>query len=320
MVSLWPRRACRLVRGMWSEAVGTLLGGQCNCHWRGLSFRSVCIVFVYCTHVTPRSFCRFKEGDDECLVGKLFVVTARDSDADRRESRLVVYFVTDGSVVVQFVSVKVGKSSRAVVYGISVPFLAGLNGRCAEIIGLFGLAFYKQIAGEFVCGANGPSGVHLEDLRDSIELKARLAGYMSSDGVADVVSGRSVGFNQGGRRPGGLLEVARALVVVALGDEWQQVCVMGGQCLWWAVFVVANRVGEAVALAAMLLLVGVDAQSVLARVCFQNSRKLLEKCLAKSRSGPVVNSLAASLKCSEDPEFGVVGGWSCVTVVASAGN
>ncbi|KHO10665.1 hypothetical protein MAA_11716 [Metarhizium robertsii ARSEF 23] len=201
MVSLWPRRACRLVRGMWSEAVGTLLGGQCNCHWRG----------------------------------KLFVVTARDSDADRRESRLVVYFVTDGSVVVQFVSVKVGKSSRAVVYGISVPFLAGLNGRCAEIIGLFGLAFYKQIAGEFVCGANGPSGVHLEDLRDSIELKARLAGYMSSDGVADVVSGRSVGFNQGGRRPGGLLEVARALVVVALGDEWQQVCVMGGQCLWWAV-------------------------------------------------------------------------------------
>ncbi|KJK73300.1 hypothetical protein H634G_11592, partial [Metarhizium anisopliae BRIP 53293] len=62
------------------------------------------------------------------------------------------------------------------------------------VIGPFGLAFYKQITGEFVCGANGPSGVHLEDLRDSIELKVRLAGYMSSDGVADVVSGQSVGF------------------------------------------------------------------------------------------------------------------------------
>ncbi|KJK73646.1 hypothetical protein H634G_11111 [Metarhizium anisopliae BRIP 53293] len=109
-------------------------------------------------------------------------------------SRLVVYFVTDGSFIVQFISVKVSKSSRAVVYGISEPFLAGLNGRCAKIIGPFGLAFYKQITGEFVCGTDGPSGVHLKDLRDSIELKACLAGYMSSDGVANVVSGRSVCF------------------------------------------------------------------------------------------------------------------------------
>lgn len=28
MNSLWPRRACREVRNMWSEAVGTLFGGS----------------------------------------------------------------------------------------------------------------------------------------------------------------------------------------------------------------------------------------------------------------------------------------------------
>lgn len=37
----------------------------------------------------------------------------------------------------------------------------------------------------------------------------------------------------------------------------------------------------------------------LVRVLFQKSRMLFEKCFAKSRSGPVVNSLAASLKCAQ---------------------
>ncbi|KJZ69640.1 hypothetical protein HIM_10979 [Hirsutella minnesotensis 3608] len=177
MNSLWPRRTCRKVRDMWPQAVGALFRGG-----------------AAVTGVAPGSCGRFKEGDDKCLVGKLFIVAARDSDADRRVSRLIVYFVTDGSVIVYFVSVQVCKPSRAVVYDVIVPFLAGLNGRCAKVVGPFGLAFYKQITGGFVCGANGPAGIHLKDLRDPIELKARLAGYMSSYGVADVVSGRCVGF------------------------------------------------------------------------------------------------------------------------------
>ncbi|KJZ70054.1 hypothetical protein HIM_10558 [Hirsutella minnesotensis 3608] len=226
MGSRRPRWTCRKVRGMGPKAVGALFGDRAavtgvlrlsaafaSC----LSVASMpCVVvpavFTLLRRVrsfdvsgysagakkAPWSFCRFQEGDDECLIGKLFIVTARDSDADRRVSRLIVYFVTDGSVIVYFVSVQVCKLSRAVVYDVIVPFLAGLNGRCAKVIGPFGLAFYKQIAGVFVCGANGPAGVHLEDLRDPIEFKARLAGYVSSYGVADVVSGRcTVGVGKG---------------------------------------------------------------------------------------------------------------------------
>lgn len=91
----------------------------------------------------------------------MFVVAARDSDANRRVSHLVVCFITDGSVIAYFVSVQVCQPTRAVVYHVFVPFLAGFKGRCAKIVGPFGLALYKQMTGGFVCGANGPAGIHL---------------------------------------------------------------------------------------------------------------------------------------------------------------
>lgn len=105
----------------------------------------------------------------------------------------MVDLVTDSSVVVQFISIKVGKPTRAVVYSIGVPFLAGLYGGCAEVFGPFCLALYEKIACKLVYSTYGPPSVHLKYLRDSIEFDACLAGNMSADGVADMVSGRSIG-------------------------------------------------------------------------------------------------------------------------------
>ncbi|KAF5132928.1 hypothetical protein E5D57_003550 [Metarhizium anisopliae] len=93
------------------------------------------------TEQTPRSFRWLKEENDEGLVRKLFIVAAWGSDADRCKASLVVYFVTDGCVVVKFLPVEISQSSGTVVHGVRMPFLAGLDGRCAEIIGPFGLAF-----------------------------------------------------------------------------------------------------------------------------------------------------------------------------------
>ena len=63
------------------------------------------------TEQTPRSFRWFKEGNDEGLVRKPFIVAAWGSDADRCKASLVVYFVTDGCVVVNFVPAEISQSS-----------------------------------------------------------------------------------------------------------------------------------------------------------------------------------------------------------------
>ena len=91
----------------------------------------------------PRALGWFEEGNDECLVGKFFIIATGNSYADRRKPPLAAYFVTDSNVVVQFVSVKIGKPTRAVTYGISIPLLAGLHGSSAKVRSPFGLMFYK---------------------------------------------------------------------------------------------------------------------------------------------------------------------------------
>lgn len=107
---------------------------------------------------------------------------------------MVGYFVTHGNVVVQFVSTKVSKPARAVCYGISVPLLAGLYSGRPEIFGPFCLALHEEVTSSLVYGTDGPYNIHLKDLWNSVELKASLAGNMGSNGIADMVSGRGVGF------------------------------------------------------------------------------------------------------------------------------
>lgn len=91
------------------------------------------------------------------------------------------------------VVIKVGEPTRPVVYNICVPFLAGLYGCCTEVFSPFCLAFYEEVACELVYSTYGPPSIYLEHLRDSIDFNAGLAGNMSADGVADMVSGRGIG-------------------------------------------------------------------------------------------------------------------------------
>lgn len=219
--SLWPRRAGCEVRRVRSKAVGTLLGGSAAVTIVvSLSAAFASCLSVACmsgmvvpavlallggvgsfyqpgqsagTKQAPRSFCWFKEGNDECFVRELFIVAARGSNADRRESRLMVDLVASSRVVVKFIPIKVGEPTRAVVYNVGVPFLAGLYGCGAEVFGPFCLALYEQVACELVYSAYGPPSIYLKDLRDSIQFNAGFASNVSAYGVAYMVPGGGVG-------------------------------------------------------------------------------------------------------------------------------
>jgi len=105
----------------------------------------------------------------------------------------MVDLVTGSSVVVQFIPIKIGEPTRAVVYNVGVPFLAGLYSCCAEVSSPFCLALYKKVACELVCGTYGPPSLYLKYLRDSIQFNTGLASNVSADGVSNMVPSRGVG-------------------------------------------------------------------------------------------------------------------------------